>query len=117
MSPFYHGLLFFWVVLVGLTTFLVIGFTANNGCSRSIINIETCHKHGRGIIFFSIFSSLVSLSLDVAVVNLKKMLNNASPVLKVSFKLNDENGKKNSLTSLEPIGTKFSVLHCIRIPF
>ena len=46
------------------------------------------------------------------------MLSNDSPVLKVSLKLNDENRKRNSLTSLEPqIGTKFSVLHCIRILF
>ena len=30
------------------------------------------------------------------------MQNNASPVLKVSLKLKDENRRKNSLTSLEP---------------
>ena len=58
VSPFYHGLLFicYWVFWVGLATLLAIGFTANNGCPRSIINIETWHRHGRGIIFFSIFS-------------------------------------------------------------
>ena len=48
----------FLVVLVGLATLLVIGFTANNGCPRSIINIW--HRHWRGITFSSIlsFSSL-----------------------------------------------------------
>ena len=44
----------------------MIGFTANNGCLRSIINIET----GTGEVSLSVRSSLsrVSLSLDVAVV-------------------------------------------------
>ena len=46
------------------------------------------------------------------------MLNNDSPVLKVSLKLTDQILK----TKLDDkpgttIGTKFSVLHCIRIPF
>ena len=43
VSPFYRGLLFicFWCFLVGLATLPVIGFTANNGLPRSIINIET----------------------------------------------------------------------------
>ena len=47
-----------WVRLVKL---LVIGFTADNGLPRSIINIETGHRHWRGITFSSIlsFSSLI----------------------------------------------------------
>ena len=52
MSPFYHGLLFcHWKILVGLVNWLVIGFTADNGFLRSIINIETWHRHWRGITF------------------------------------------------------------------
>ena len=51
-SPF----ICFWDFLVGLVTLLVIGFTANNGFPRSIINIGTWHKHWRSVTFISTFS-------------------------------------------------------------
>ena len=40
--------------------------------------------------------------LSVRETSLKKMWNNASPVLKVSLRLKNENRRRNSLTSLEP---------------
>ena len=103
-SPFYLFLVGF---LVGLATLLVIGFTANNGCPRSIINIETWHRHWRGYhfqfdpLFLESHCHLMLLSL-VKKTSFKKMWNNASPVLKVSLMLKSENWRKNSLTSLEP---------------
>ena len=56
-SPFY----LFLVFLVGWATLLVIGFTANNGFHRSIINIETWHRLGEEVSLSvrSSFSSLI----------------------------------------------------------
>ena len=50
----------FWKFLVGLVKWLVIGFTADNGLPRPVINIWTWHTHWRGINFPLIlsFSSL-----------------------------------------------------------
>ena len=54
--------------MVGLATLLVIGFTANNGCHRSITTLKL--DAGTGEVSLSVRSSLsrVSLSLEVVVV-------------------------------------------------
>ena len=46
------------------------------------------------------------------------MSNDDSPVSKVSLRLKDENWMEELVDKPgTTIGTKFSVLHCIRIPF
>ena len=62
--------LFVFGFLVGLATFLVIGFTANNGFPRSIISstFELDTSTGEESISFRSSLSRVSLSLDVAVI-------------------------------------------------
>ena len=61
--------------------------------------LERCHFQ-----FDSLFleSHNHLMMLLVKKTSLEKVQNKASPVLKVSLKLNDENWRTNSLTSLEP---------------
>ena len=65
--------------------------------------------------------SRVSLPLDVTVGDEDEleedMWNNDSPVLKVSLKLTESDPEDEFDKPGTTIGTKFSVLHCIRIPF
>ena len=92
--------------------------TVYNGSPRSIINIWTWHRHWKWINFTLILSFS---SLTVAVVGeddeLEEDVERCLSCL-AYLKLKDENWRKNSLIKPRTtIGTKFSVLHCVRKPF
>ena len=97
------------------------------GCKQRVssfylFNRWTWHRHWRGINFTLVSLSRVSLSLDVVVIGevdeleedvgwLRSCLERVIDV--EEWELDEELDDKPGTT----IGTKFSVLHCIRIPF
>ena len=93
------------IVVSSLFGFGFLVGLGNNGSHRSIIS-STCELDtGTGWESIPLRSSLsrVSLSLNTVVVGeVDELEEDASPVLKVSLRLKDENWRKNSMTALEP---------------
>ena len=75
-------------------------------------SLERCHFQFDPLALESEFHLL-----EVMKTSLKNMWNNDSPVLKVSLKLTKSDPEDEFDKPGTTIGTKFSVLHCIRIPF